>query len=164
MNITHKISLKLFGVLQKAPIVLSFYVGVIYSLYLVDNFNKDTTTIINAALAISAVLAGLCFAMSSTVEIKNKYKTRINYAGERFFHASIFLLLSAVLKYAALYFVKIDLFKGYDLISSLLVITTHGLVLPLFLFSVFDMHSGIKVMNEILWARAHDIEDWDKIV
>lgn len=155
---------KILWVVQKVPVIASFFIGVVYSILVLANYNKDTTAVINAALAISAGLAGLCFGMSATVDLNNKYKKRINYAGERFFHAVIFFLLATILKYAALSIISIESLKEHDVVISLLTSPLHILVIPMFMYAIFNAHSGVKIMNDILWSRLHDVKDWDDIV
>lgn len=154
---------KLIRFARKVPVLATFFVGVIYAINVLANFSKNTTEIINVAVAITGALAGLCFAMSATVDLKDMTKDRINYAGERFFHAAIFFLLATILKYAALSISSYDLLKGNGLLVALLTGPFHMFVVAMFMYAVLDAHSGIRVINDILWERLHRIKDWDKL-
>jgi len=154
---------KLVWILRKVPVIAAFFIGGIYAIFVLANFSKDTTEIINVAVAITGALSGLCFAMSATVDLKNKIKDRINYAGERFFHAAIFFLIATILKYAALSISSYEFLKGKDTLIVLLTSPFHIFVVAMFMVAVSDAHSGIRVINDILWERLHRIKDWDKL-
>jgi hypothetical protein len=146
------------------PVVAAFFIGVVYIVTVLAKFSEDTTGVINAAVAITGALASLCFGMSASVGLKDKLKDRVNYAGERFFHAAIFFLMAAVLKYAALKITANQLLEGREMLAVLVAAPFHMFVLGLFMYAVLDTHSGIRVINAILWERLHRVEDWDDLV
>lgn len=154
---------KVIWFVRRVPVVSTYFIGVIYTITILTNFSNDTTEIINIAVVVTGALSGLCFAMSATVDVKHKIKERINYAGERFFHAAIFFLLAAILKYAALSISSYELLKGKELLITLLTIPFHTFVLAMFMYAVLDSHSGVRIINDILWERLHRIKDWDKL-
>lgn len=148
---------------RRIPVAAIYFIGLFYSLTVLINLTKDTTGIINVAVAVTASLAGLCFAMSASVSFQDIKKDRINYAGERFFHAAIFLVTASVLKYSALSIRNYELLEGREVLAVLLTTPINFLVVPLFFYAVFNGHSGVRVMNDILWERMHNIKDWDKL-
>ena len=155
---------KLQQLLRKAPIVAVYFIGVIYTVNVLAKFNHDTSAIFNVAVAITAALAGLCFAMAAYLDKADEDKAQVTYSGERFFHASILFLVGAILKHAALQIAGIPVIQQREWLSLLSTIPVHLLALPMFLWAVMDAHSGITKMNDILWKRLYRDAEWDSIV
>ncbi len=152
------------AILRKTPVVVGLFVGAVYAVTVLANFAEDTTDIINVALGITAVLAGLCFAMSASVDLAEKVKDRVNYAGERFFHAAIFFLLATILKYAAVGIGGHAFVRERELLSALLTAPFHFFAVSLFIYAVLDAHTGLRIINDLLWDRLHRMKDWDTLI
>ena len=89
-------------VVIKGSAVLVFLVGIVFLTVVLQNYRSDTTRITNTAFGITAVLASLCFSCACAIGDKDKDRDRFAYAGERFMHGSIFLIIASILKYALL--------------------------------------------------------------
>lgn len=155
---------RLLYIIRELPVVLAFFVGAVYATNVLGRFSEDTTSIINVAVAITAALSGLCFAMASTSNLESEEKDRVSYAGERFFHASIFFLLATILKYSALSITSLELFSDKETLAIVITTPFHIFVNVMFLYAVFDSHSGIKIINNILWGRLHRLKEWDNLL
>lgn len=83
--------------LYKAPVVLVGLMGFVYACILVLRFKEDTSSITNAAFAIMATLAALSFSFARATE--DELRDRITFAGERFLHGAVNVLVVSILKY-----------------------------------------------------------------
>ena len=156
--------IKLASFIRKLPIVVAFFPSVFYCITVIAQLNKDTTVIFNVAFGIAAALSSLCFGMSASINESDEDKKRIAYCGERFLHASILFLIGSVLKYSALEVNQLALIESFAWIQEISKSVFHILAVPLFLWSVYDMHTGITISNNILWERLYRDKDWDSIV
>jgi hypothetical protein len=102
----------------KGSTVLVSFIGVIFSLLILQNYKQDTTRITNAAFAFTASLASLCFSCSRALKNEDKDRDRFTYAGERFMQASILLITASILKYALLTLQAVLTTKSRQLFSS----------------------------------------------
>ena len=145
------------------PPLIAGFIGIIYVANVLYNFNKDTTSITNAAFVIVSVLAALSLRVASVV-FDEKLKDRFLYCGERFFHAAIFLILASILKYATLSIGHIAFFETRQLMLQIVTMPLSMLAQICFMYAVLDTHTGIRIANKQLWLRMHRAEDWDDIV
>ncbi len=81
---------KLLWLVREGSVFPAFFIGIVYAIIILVNFDSGTTGIIDAAMAISGALAGLCFGMSATVDLESGTSDYINDGGERFFRAALF--------------------------------------------------------------------------
>lgn len=148
----------------KGTLYITFFVGCIYTIRILRNYENDTTSVTNAAFAITAALASLCFGCARSLDNDDKDRGEFTYAGERFLHASIILIIASLLKYAVLsvYSLKSD---QADILLIKIATTTIGICVgPLFLHAVIHAHTGMKICSELLWRRVHKHPEWDKII
>ncbi|MEL7011223.1 MAG: hypothetical protein AAFY50_19385 [Cyanobacteria bacterium J06648_1] len=155
--------IKLFSskdIIRELPVLIAFFVGIIFISSVVGRFSEDTSIIFNVAFGFTVTISGLCFRMSGNISEKED-KRRMTYAGERLLHASILFALGSFLKYAAIEASNSDLLANLNYIQAFV---EHGLnffVIPTFLWGLLDSHTGIKIANRILWRRLYSEEDWD---
>lgn len=145
-------------------LITTFIVGIYYAIFLLQNFRIDTTSISNTAFAFATVLAALCFSWAQALPTNDKDRKRITFAGERLFHAVLFLLIASIVKYAALSlgnYNSSDLLRiPIDFVRAVLGILSS----PLFLFAVSDAYAGILVIYKLLWPRTYRYPEWDIFV
>jgi hypothetical protein len=157
-------NLKFQRYVRKAPVVAVFFVSTFYTIHILGRFRGDTTAIFNIAVGITAALAGLCFAMAATLNSSEEDKESIAYSGERFFHSSLSFLIGAVLKYAALHIDVTESVVNEEWLFLALTIPLHLMALLMFLWAIFDAHTGLTITNDILWKRLYRDKRWDSIV
>ena len=151
-------------VVHNFPIIVFPFISIYYSAKLFQNLKDDTTGIINVSIGIAIALSGLSFAMSASSHSESDLKRRINFAGERFFHVAILLILAAVLKYTALDSSPNPTTTDTHILLKIIVLALNLLSGSLYMVAVLSAHTGIKVISEILWSRMANFKDWDDIV
>ena len=125
----------------------------VYVYHLARNFRSDTTAITNGAFLITGTLSALAFSWASALLPEDKTRARVLFAGERMLHASLFLIIASVLKYAAL---TLMTYRTNEVSRPTLVLIGDvfgGLAAPLFLFAVAGAFAGVRVMFRVLWPR-----------
>ena len=80
---------------------LSYAIGLYFNVALFQNLTADTTAVTNAAFAIAATMSALVFTWCQSLQAEDPDRPSLLYAGERFFEASLSVLLASLLKYAA---------------------------------------------------------------
>lgn len=160
----HKLFPMILLFLRKCPVLIAFLVGIIYSVQVLAKLDQDTTSVTNAAFAVTAILCGLCLRMTSSLPPEDPSKDRFCYAGERFLHSSLLLLLASVLKYAASIIRSVSFFADHNLLSATVTYPIGVLVSLLFIWAVVDAHTGFKIANDQLWDRMSRAHDWDDLV
>jgi len=151
-------------VLRKSPVLIAFLIAFFYSTQILAKLDQDTTSVTNAAFAVTAILCGLCFRMSSSLPLEDPSKDQLCYAGERLLHSSLLLILASILKYAASSIRSLSFFEGPKLLSTVVTFPIGILVFILFLWAVFDAHTGFKIANDQLWDRIYRKYDWDNLL
>lgn len=149
---------------RKIAVVITFFIGVFYVSLVVSRLTEDTTTMFNVAVGVSGALSGLCFRMSSSIDENGEHKKRMAYSGERFLHATLNLLTASILKYAALEIDSFEWIHQWDKIAEYSEVILHTLSLPLFIWAVYDFHTGLTIANDMLWERLYNDDKWDSIV
>ncbi len=145
----------------RGSVLLVLIVGWYYTYTLFQNLSKDTTPITNAAFAIVASLSALSFSCARSLEGPPDIKDRYAYGGECFFHAGVNLLIASILKYA------LTSLQGTKVVSTnsfllFLLNTTIGVIVGLlFFWALMASHTGLRVLNSLLWQRFRRHKDWD---
>ncbi len=147
----------------KAPVVLVAMLGYLYAMSLVFNYREDTTNITNAGFAIMATLAALSFSFARVVE-SDELKDRIMFAGERFLHGAILVLVASILKYFIFILLKLPSFSNSANLEVGLSFTVGMLAALIFCNGVLFAHTGLRVLNDLLLMRFTRHEDWDDLV
>ena len=150
--------------IRKVGVLITFFISVLYITLTASKFTEDTTTLFNVAIGVSAALSGLCFRMASSIEESSEHKRRMAYSGERFLHATLNFLTASILKYAALEINHLEWIQKLGWAAEYPEIIFHSLSLPLFMWAVYDSHTGLTIANDILWERLYNEDDWDSIV
>lgn len=145
------------------PPLIALVVGILYVSIVLVNFNKDTTPIVNATLAIVSVLSGLAFGASASVKDANA-KQRFAYSGERFFHAALLLIMASILKYSILTIQNFSLLKEHPSLIPVLTIPLGTLFQACFMFAVLLAHTALRITNKELWHRVAKQDDWDDVL
>jgi len=129
-------------------------VTAVYVYHLAANIRSDTTAVTNGAFLITATLSAISFAWAQAILPEDKDRQRILFAGERLLHASVFLIIASILKYAALELATYEMPDIAKSISGVLADTFGLLAAPLFLFAIGNAFIGVIIMYRILWPRA----------
>ena len=147
---------------EKLPVVLVAFIGASFSMIVLANYSEDTTTITNAAFAITATLTALALAYSRSLDAK-RLRDRMLYVGERLFHSSILMLVASLLKYVLLHAAKIEGIKANDLLNSIVLDPVGVLAGLTFMYAVFNAHTALRIANDELWKRQRRHKDWDHL-
>lgn len=153
----------LFLFFSRGAIFLALIVGIFFNLFILTNFKKDTTDITNTGFVILASLAALSFGFSRSLEKDDKKKDRIVYCGERFLHAAILMLVASLLKYTNLTIQNLNFIQLNGFWIKFLSYPLHMFVSLFFFYSIMSAHTGLKIINDILWKRLTSQPDWDDI-
>jgi predicted membrane channel-forming protein YqfA (hemolysin III family) len=148
----------------KGSLYLIFITGILFVVLLLQNYKNDTTHITNAAFAITASLASLCFSCSRALSAEDKDRDRFTYSGERFMHASILLITASILKYALLALQSTQFGQSHTTTIQVLTFPLGICVGALFMHALVNAHTGFKICGELLWPRLYRYDDHDKIV
>ena len=149
------------GFFVHVPGLLLLLVGLYYVLRILNNLREDTTTITNVAFGVLATLSALSFSCARTIQGPEEDKDGFTFAGERFLHAGIMMLVASFLKYAALSAVNEETTAAG--IGEFAVRVVGFLVALLFLYALTSGHSGYLVVNRLLWKRLPRHPKWDDI-
>ena len=147
----------------KGSVVLVFLIGVIFVVVLLQNYNNDTTRITNAAFAITASLASICFACARSLNSDDQDRDKFTYSGERFMHASILLITASLIKYAIISLRSMHAGRIGSVLIEVIVFPLGICVVPLFMFALSSAHTGLKICSDLLWARMLRYPGWDRL-
>ena len=131
----------------KISALVTFSVGLYFTIIMFVNFRKDTTILSNGAFIILALLASLCFSCARCFERDINIKDKFTSGGEKCFHGAIMLLLASVLKYAL---ISINTSTTYLVIKHILDYIIGGLASLLFLWAMISAHTGVLSINNLL--------------
>jgi hypothetical protein len=149
-----------YAFIVHAPVFISAIIGFAYCYMVLINIKSDTTKITNAAFIILATMATLSFAFSRAISKTSKLAEKILYSGERFFHAAIHTLVASIIKYIILIIEPINspAGNGFEYAVTLLL----GIAAFLsFLYAILSAHTGLIILNKILWKRISRDTEWD---
>ncbi len=151
----------LFNIFYRTPELLVLLVFIYFAYYVLVDLNRDTLLLTNSAFAICATLASISFSFSRAITEDNALSDRINFAGERFLHCALFLIIASVIKWATQIIFLSNSFTNvswfYISINSVLRI----LIGILFSQAAMFLHTAIKTLNPILLRRLNRAKDWD---
>jgi len=151
---------------SKVVILIVFFVGLYFTSKLFIGLFQDTTTITNIAFGIIATLSALCFSCSRAILNSHEDKDKFTFAGERFFHVAVLLIIASILKYGsiALGIVKTGDGHSFDVVHvaiSVLSAIPGFVVGILFFWALISAHGGLVVLNRLLWNRHNRFKDWN---
>jgi len=124
--------------------------------------NQDTTELANATAVDVAALAGLAFAYASVLDPTEADRDRVLFAGERFCHGAIILLIAAVLKYSALHLANKEPFG--PILSTATAGALAAMDLVLFTHAIMNSCYGLANLNRVLSLRYARRPDWMDVV
>lgn len=131
---------------------LLFLVGIWLSARVFVGWSEDSTRYTNSLFGIAAVLGALSFSWARCIQ-EEKEKDRLTYAGERFFHAAVLLIMASVLKYATKEAISEDAVERLGWFPAFLFLSITPFVGLLFFYAVVAAHSGLVVLNRMMWER-----------
>jgi hypothetical protein len=136
-----------------AGLLSTLAVASVFVYHLASSIRRDTTPVTNGAFLITATLAALSFAWAQALVADDKDRPRVVFAGERFLHASVLLVIASILKYAAL---ALASYQQPDIAQP--VLRAAGdlfgvLAAPLFLFAIGNAFAAVLTVYRILWPR-----------
>jgi hypothetical protein len=149
-----------FWVFSRGSVVLVLAAGVYLTPKFLYDPSRDTTMLTNSGFAILASMAGLAFSWSRAIQSPGAegLRDRVCFAGERFLHAAILMILASTLKYAAI----VDSTSSTVVEAIQFVLGT--VVGCLFFWAMITAHTGLRIVNEILWSRMARHSDWDNLL
>ena len=148
---------------QMSPIIV-YFIGLYYTLHLLTNMSKDTTPITNTAFAIVATLSALSFTFARALKGSDKESDDICvFAGERFLHACLMLITASIIKYFFLSVKNFALISRYVQLIVALQFIIGLLATLLFYFALHSAHTGLSVLNKLLWSRFGRRPEWNKL-
>lgn len=148
-----RLSLSVSRLILLAGLLSTLAVTAVYVYHLASSVRSDTTSITNGAFIITGTLSALCFSWAQALLAEDKDRERVLFAGERLLHASIFLIIASILKYAALTLATYRMPELAQSVFQILGDVFGVLAAPLFLFAIGDAFVGILIMYRILWPR-----------
>jgi hypothetical protein len=146
----------------KAPVFLIGLMGFLYAIYMMVNFRENTIAITNTGFVVLATLAALSFSFARVVE-SDELKDRILFAGERFLHGAILILIASILKYFIFLVLKNPIFSSSVKLELGLSFTIGVLAGIIFSNGVLFAHTGLRVLNDLLLMRFTRHSDWDDL-
>jgi len=147
---------------EKLPVLLALFISVGFSLFVLANYSRDTTTITNTAFVVMATLAAMAFSYSRSLNAKI-LRDRMLYVGERLFHSSILMIIASLLKYLLLLAAQIEGVKANEFLSSYIVVPLGSLVVIFFFYAALNAHTAIRIANDELWKRMRRHKDWNHL-
>ncbi len=142
---------------------VQYLVGLYYTLTLLARLSQDTTAITNSAFAIFATLSELSFGWARAADPASDLKARVAHAGERFLHAALSVLTASVLKYAALASGISAYTPSSNVAKAVASLAAGVAVSGLFVAALTFAHTGVVVLNRLLWERARQYPEYDSL-
>ncbi len=146
----------------KAPIILLGFVGYAYTSFLVVRFEEDTTPITNTAFAIIATLAALSFSFARVAETE-ALRDRLAFAGERFLHGALLILVASILKCFVFLVLKIPNYTASPIRENATYFTMSLVGRVFFGYGFLFAHTGLRALNDLLLTRMARHKDWDNL-
>jgi len=148
---------------RKAPVAIAGVLGWAYAFFVAVRFKEDTTPITNAASAVMVALASLSFTFARVIKT-DALRDRVTFAGERFLHGAILVLVASILRYFVFHLYEVP-FVGFLLVGlpivKLVVSASFGVFGgALLLQGVVFAHGGLRILNDLLWSRMDQHKDW----
>jgi hypothetical protein len=128
-------------------------VTAVFVYHLASNVRSDTTAITNGAFIFCGTLSALCFAWTQALLPEDGDRQAVLFSGERLLHASVFLVIASILKYAALTMATYEMADFARAVSRTIGDIFGILAAPLFLFAIGNAFVGIFTVYKILWPR-----------
>lgn len=147
--------------LYKAPVAVVGLLGAMYAVVLVLRFEEDTSIITNAAFAVMATLAALCFSFARAAE--EILRDRITFAGERFLHGAILVIVVSIIKYFIYLLHQEPVFNESRWAGPVVEYSIGILIAVVFANGVLFAHTGLRVLSDLLLSRFTRHADWDDI-
>lgn len=139
-------------------------VCVTFAVRVLADYDQDTTEVSNGAFALSATLAGLCFAYVQVLPERNALRRRLMGAGERCFRGTVLLLLASLTKYAMLTLCASAFVRERAWLKLGLTPTLGFLTAYCFCVAVLSSFRGFKDIVEVLFARRNPEDDLPHVV
>ena len=143
--------------LRPAPVAIFSAVAIVYVVDVFYRAAEDTTAITNAAFGVSATLAALSFGAARAVGEKADDRDLFLFAGERFFHTALVVILGSIVKYASIPGGVLDpvfTFLGLSDSASAGARRVLGMLVGvIFLGSLHYAVAGFTILTHLLWRR-----------
>lgn len=141
---------KLFFFHQKfARIVMPIFTALLLLVLVISyiwNMNTGSFMLSESALAILITMSGLCFSYVRSIPSDSQNKTGIIRAGELFFSATIFMIISATLRYLILQIIDLR----PEIVFKILGFTGTYLAIIFFILSCVFTWVGLRTIQRIL--------------
>ena len=126
--------------------------GLIYALRIITSDSSEIYTIGISGLFIFAAISALCFAFQPMVRLEDE-KKNIIYAGEKFFHATLLIIQTILVKYS---YNQIIIILNPEKQKILFYLTDGIFYIIVFIccsFAVYFSIFGFERLNDLLWKR-----------
>lgn len=151
----------LFNIFYRTPELIVLLVFIYFAYYVLVDLNRDTLLLTNTAFAICATLASISFSFSRAVAEDNTLSDRISFAGERFLHCALLLIIASVIKWATQTIFSSDLITKVSWFYVSINWVLRILIGVLFSQAAMFLHTALKTLNPILLRRLNRVKDWD---
>ena len=85
------------------------------------------------------------------------------FAGERFLHGALLVLVASLLKYFVYALVKLPFIAKLSYAETSILFTVGLLAAIIFSNGILFAHTGLRVLNDLLLLRFTRHKDWDDI-
>ena len=109
-----------------------------------------------------ATFAALSFSFARVIETE-ALKDRVTFAGERFLHGALLVLIASILKYFVFLLYKIPTFAGLPILKFPVSLAFGLFGGAIFLQGVIFAHTGLRILNDLLLLRIARHKDWDHL-
>jgi hypothetical protein len=139
-------------------------VGLYFTVEFAFVHDADPTGLANAAFAITATLAALCFSYARNLDSRPDLQAQTVAGGERLLRGAILMILASLLQYADLYAraptapggPRLAVVLGW--VREAVVHVLHPAAVGLFLLAVCSSYLGLRAVVDVLLRRAHPAE------
>ena len=151
----------LFNIFYRIPELIILLIFTYFAYYVLVDIKRDTLLLTNSVFAICATLSSISFSFSKAISEDKTLADRINFAGERFLHCALFLIIASVMKWAAQALSLSDSAASVQQLLTVIEWILRILLGVLFSQVAMFLHTALKTLNPILLSRLNRVKDWD---
>lgn len=132
-----------------------FITGFHYTQQLLYNSSEKISTVGLSAFAIIGAIAALCFSLSPCLKDEED-KSKVLYAGEKFFHACLLIIQTIFLKYATEHGLDLLWVKDSKVLSTIvffILLIPQIVIVVISLSATYACMYGFMVLDGLLWNR-----------
>lgn len=126
--------------------------GLFYIQRLIIEPIEKVTSIALTAIGIIAALSSLCFSFIQGISDEHDKNSGL-YAGEKFLHSALLIILTLFLKYITDQALSYNLIKAIIWLKSTILIVAGILIFGMGFYAVIMAALGFHDLNKTLWSR-----------